>query len=96
MVLKGIDDRPSSSGGSDGTTESVLRQLGQRKQLRAHLRLCKADSLTMIVVSPILLRAYAGTRDLEQAVRAVVSTDLHRHATITPDCITLFAKEQCV
>lgn len=48
MALKGIDDRPSSGGGSEGTTESVLRQLGHKKQLRAHLVLYKIDPLIIM------------------------------------------------
>jgi hypothetical protein len=96
MALNGIDDRPSSSGGSEGTTESVLRQFGQRKQFRAHLRPCKIDCMKMIVVSPILLSAHTGARNFEQAVRAVVSTNFHGYAAVAPDCITLFTEEQCM
>jgi len=94
MALNGIDVLPSSSGGSEGTTESVLRQFGQRKQFRAHLRPCKINWMKKIVVSPILLGTHTGTRDFEQAIGAVVSTDFHRYAAVAPDCITLFAKEQ--
>jgi len=96
MALNGIDDRPSSSGGSEGTTESVLRQFGHKKQFRAHLGSCKIDSTKIIVVSPILLGAHTGTRHFEQAVRAVIPTDFHGYTAVASNCITLFAKEQCV
>ena len=39
MVLIGIeDDAVVSSGGSEGTTDNVFRQLGHKKQFRAHLQ----------------------------------------------------------
>jgi hypothetical protein len=52
--------------------------------------------MKMIVVSPILLGAHTGTRDFEQAVGAVVSTDFHGYAAVASNCITLFAEEQCM
>jgi len=57
----------------------------------------KIDSITVApLFSPILLRANTSTRDLEQTVRAIIPTDFHGHAAVTPDCITFFTKEQSV
>lgn len=37
-MLMGAESLPSpASGGSEGTTDNVLRQLGHMKQFRAHL-----------------------------------------------------------
>ena len=41
---------------------------------------------------PILLRADTGTGYLEQAVWAVIPTDLYRDASITAHRVTLFAE----
>ena len=90
----------TSSGGSDGTTVSVFRQFGHKKQFRAHLR--RAMSVCLIIggnsagCSPILFRTYTRTRHLEQAVRTVVPADFHQHASITPYCVALFAEKQVV
>lgn len=37
LIVTGARGPPSGSGGSEGTTERVLVQMGQRKQFRAHL-----------------------------------------------------------
>ena len=45
---------------------------------------------------PVLLRTDACTGDLEQTVRAVVSTHFHKHASVTSDRIAFLAKEKVV
>lgn len=90
---------PSSApGGSEGTTESVFRQFGQRKQFRAHLKDNEMVRRGQVVEmdEPILLCTDAGAWYFEEAIRAIVSTDLHRHTSIAAYCITLFAKVKFV
>jgi hypothetical protein len=85
--------------GSEGTTESVFRQLGHRKQLRAHLLVCtikkdcQAERVGGVHI-PVLFCTYAGHGDFEQTVRAVVATDFHGNTTIASDGVTFFTEEE--
>ena len=83
------------SGGSDGTTVSVFRQLGQRKQFRAHLALqvSNVQSSEDMTNSPILLCAHTCTRHLEQTIGAVVAANLHQNASVASYCVALLAEE---
>lgn len=45
---------------------------------------------------PVLLCTDAGTWHFEEAIRAIVSTDLHRHTSIAANCITFFAEVKFV
>jgi len=45
---------------------------------------------------PVLLGPHAGTRDLEEAVRAVVAGDLLEDAALAPDTVTLLAEVELV
>ena len=44
--------------------------------------------------TPILFGAYAGTRDLEQAVRTVVTAHFQQDTSVTPDSIAFLAEEE--
>ena len=67
------------SGGSEGTTDNVLRQFGHIKQLRAHLIYLSLTTITIDFEchSPILLCAYASVWDLKETVRTVVTADFN-------------------
>lgn len=45
---------------------------------------------------PILLCTDTSTRHFEQAIRAVIPTDLHRYASIAAYCVTFFAEVKFV
>lgn len=88
----------TSSGGSDGTTVSVFRQLGHMKQFRAHLSraLSTFQDKTIGDDAPVLLCTDACTGNLEQAVRTIVAAHFHQYASIAPDRVALLAEEQVV
>jgi hypothetical protein len=62
-AFTGAEFRPSSAiGGSEGTTASVLRQLGHWKQLRAHL--FRVKDLCMDIKHPRVAHLFFSARTL--------------------------------
>jgi hypothetical protein len=83
------------SGGSEGTTDRVFRQFGHIKQFRAHLPQNKQTRRAKTGrFRPVLLRAYAGTRNLKKTIGAVVATDFDRHASVTPHSVAFLAEKK--
>lgn len=99
-MLSGMaDDAPASSGGSEGTTDNVFRQLGHKKQFRAHLPTPHNQYNFFITPrqdEPILLSSDTCTGNLEQAIRTIIATDFDTDASITSYSVAFLAKKEGV
>ena len=96
MVLIGIeDDAVVSSGGSEGTTDNVFRQLGHKKQFRAHLQ--AQSSIQFFSTArqgvPILLRSDTSTGNLEQAIWTIIATNFDTDASVTSYSVAFFTEK---
>ena len=95
-MLIGIEDgAPGSTGGSEGTTDNVFRQLGHKKQFRAHLhhKVEQKFDITARQDEPILLGSDTSTGNLEQAIGTIITTDFHTDTSVTSYSVAFFTEK---